>query len=58
MNMLVGEITEVEIILKTALSGMIALQIVQNPDVENFSHIFLDLQMPIMDGYSVARQLR
>ena len=58
MNMLVGEITEVEIILKTALSGMIALQIVQNPYVEKFSHIFLDLQMPIMDGYSVARQLR
>ena len=58
MDMLVGEITEVEIILKTALSGMIALQIVQNPSVEYFSHIFLDLQMPIMDGYSVARQLR
>ena len=57
MEMLLGEIKDIDITFKTALSGNIALQIVQNAQV-SFTHIFVDIHMPVMDGYTVANRLQ
>ena len=52
MNMIFEEIKEFEIELKPALNGKLAVEVVENSQPgKSFSHIFLDLQMSIMDGY-------
>ena len=58
MQMLLDEISDIEIELKTALNGQLALQVVESAHQESFSHIFLDLHMPIMDGYKAVKVLR
>ena len=57
METLLGEIQEVVIELSTALNGESALSIVNDMTGDPFTHIFLDLQMPIMDGYQVEKEL-
>ena len=58
MQMLFENIKDVEIDVKTALNGQQALKVVQNTQQGNsFSHIFLDLHMPIMDGYQVPNHV-
>ena len=58
IELLLSEIKEVEVELTTALNGQLAVDIVQNTLEGSLSYIFLDLQMPVMDGYQAARALR
>ena len=54
MKMLLEEIREIDIVIRTALNGQFAIQEVNHSQRGvSFSHIFLDLHMPIMDGYKV-----
>ena len=45
---------EVEI----AGNGKIALDVLKNNDPENYSLVFMDLQMPVMDGYTATQEIR
>ena len=52
MKSLFDEIKDLEIVMKTALNGQEAINVVKKTK-GTFSHIFLDLLMPIMNGYQV-----
>ncbi len=49
MKALLGEIQYFEV--ETAENGLIAIEICQ---VKDFDVIFMDLQMPVMDGFEVS----
>ena len=51
IEMLLQEIKDCKITLKTALNGQQAVQTVLESSDGPFTHILLDLHMPIMDGY-------
>ena len=57
MQMLFESIKEFELEVKSALNGQLAVQVIQGAKRGSFSHIFLDLHMPIMDGYKVCDSL-
>ena len=59
LEMLLKDIKEIDIEVRTAMNGQKAVEVVQNTrGGEVFSHVILDLHMPVMDGYQAAKALR
>ena len=59
IELLLGEIIEFDIEVKTAMNGELALEVVREQERDDpFTHVFLDLHMPVMDGYQASRALR
>lgn len=51
-------LTENGFIVQMAKNGKEALQIVKNANKDDFDAILMDIQMPIMDGYTATKQIR
>ena len=45
-------------LVETAANGKIALEAVENSKPEYFDAVLMDIQMPVMDGYSATRAIR
>lgn len=59
IELLLGEIVEFDIEVKTAMNGELALEVIRKQERDDpFTHVFLDLHMPVMDGYEASRALR
>ncbi len=44
--------------VRVAANGKMALELLQKGDPDDYSLVFMDLQMPEMDGYTAAREIR
>ena len=53
MSMILEELKDMELEVLTALNGQRAVDTVLQHQERRFDIIFLDLQMPVMDGYDV-----
>ena len=49
---------EVGLVVETAENGAEAVEKVKNAPEEYFAAILMDIQMPVMDGYTAAREIR
>ena len=59
IELLLGELIEFDIEVKTAMNGELALEVIRKQERDDpFTHVFLDLHMPVMDGYQASRALR
>ena len=56
MKMILEEVKDMELEVVTALNGQIAVDTVTAHIP--FDIVFLDLQMPVMDGYDAAKRMR
>ena len=57
MQIILGDIVEAQNI-DTALNGQLAVEKVLLQEHESpFNYIFMDLQMPVMDGYQVRKTI-
>ena len=56
MKMILEEVKDMELEVVTALNGQIAVDTVTAH--APFDIVFLDLQMPVMDGYDAAKRMR
>lgn len=58
MDIMVELLTSVGLDVDCASNGKIALEQYINHDARTYDLILLDIQMPLMDGYEVARSIR
>ena len=54
MQMILEEVKDMQLEIVTALNGRIAVDTVTQHSAAPFDIVFLDLQMPVMDGYDVS----
>ena len=54
MQMILEEVKDMQLEIVTALNGRIAVDTVTQHSPAPFDIVFLDLQMPVMDGYDVS----
>ena len=54
MQMILEEVKDIQLEILTALNGKIAVDTVTQHSAAPFDIVFLDLQMPVMDGYDVS----
>lgn len=44
--------------IETAVNGAAAINIISRKGIDNYSLVFLDLKMPVMDGYETALEIK